>query len=176
MRPAASSPRSSRTRVPRGAEYPFGRAEGSFFLGGGEDPAWEPAQPLLAYGANASPARLAAKLPGARVAALAGTLRGWAVVHSAHVSPYGSVPATLVRDARSEAPVHVLLLDDLGSLDGTEPNYDRVRLEGLDLEVQRLGRIEAIDAYISKWGPLLVEGEPVALGAMDQSDLRRIIT
>ena len=132
----------------------------------------------MAYGANGSPARLADKLPGARVAALAGTLRGWAVVHSAHVSPYGAVPATLVPDPAARADVHVLLVDPAAgaALDSTEPNYTRERLDGLDLEVERLGRITRADAYLSRWGPLLVDGRPVALGALAQDELRAILS
>ena len=155
------------------AEYPFGRADGSFDLG---TPGPLPdGEPLLAYGANASPERLAAKLPGVRVAALAAELRGWAVVHSAHVSPYGSVPATIVEAEGAVARVHVLLVEDRGPLDETEPNYDRVRLTGLDLEVERLGRVEAADAYVSKWGPLLVDGRPVPLGSRPQSELLNLV-
>ena len=166
----------------RADEYPFGRAEGSFFLNGAEaepldvDPALPP---LLAYGANASPLRLQAKLgAGARIAALAGTLRGWAIVHSDHVSPYGAVPATLVRQEGAVAAVHVLLLDDRAraeSLDVSEPNYDRVRLTGLELEVERLGRLDAVDAYISKWGPLYVHGQPVPLGSLPQETLLGVV-
>ena len=158
-------------------DYPFGKADGSFFLNGGdaEPLPWHPGRPpLLAYGANASPERLTAKLgPSARVAALAGVLRGWAVVHSNHVSPYGAVPATLVRAEGAVAAVHVLLLDDPARLDVTEPNYHRRRLTGLDLEVDRLGRVESVDAYVSKWGALEVDGRPVPLGALSQAELLR---
>ena len=61
---------------------------------------------LLAYGANASPEALTRKLahlPPEPIAALRVALRGWDVVYSAHVSPYGSVPATVVQLA--PAPV-----------------------------------------------------------------------
>ena len=155
--------------------YPFGKADGSFFLGGGDAADPLPAgPPLLAYGANASPERLASKLgPETRVAGLAGVLRGWAIVHSAHVSPYGAVPATLVPAAGAEAAVHVLLLDDPAPLDVTEPNYHRRTLTGLDLEVERLGRLESVHAYVSKWGPLEVDGRPVPLGSLSQEELLR---
>jgi hypothetical protein len=128
---------------------------------------------LLAYGANGSPQRLAAKLPGVAVAALAATLHGWAVVHSRHVSPYGQVPATLVRAPHARADVHALLIADAdrAALDATEPNYDLVALTGLRLDVERLGRVDAADAYVSKHGPLLVDGAPVPLGALAQPRL-----
>lgn len=152
--------------------YPFGRAARSFYLGGCAD-ALPDGRPLLAYGANGSPGRLATKLPGAAVAALAATLHGWAVVHSRHVSPYGQVPATLVRAPGACAAVHVLLVAGAAraALDATEPNYDRVTLTGLELEVERIGRLDRADAYVSKHGPLLVDGAPVALGALPQPRL-----
>ena len=163
-------------RARRADEYPFGRAGGSFFLNLSDGEPLPAGPPLLAYGANASPARLAAKLgPEARAAGLAGTLRGWAVVHSNHVSPYGAVPATLVPAEDAVTAVHVLLLDDLALLDATEPNYDRRRLTGLDLEADRLGRLDAADVYLSKWGALKVDRKPVPLGALTQAELLRVL-
>ncbi len=124
--------------APAPGTYPFGRAAGSFYLGGCED-ALPDARPLLAYGANASPAALAGKLgSGAVAAALAGTLRGWAAVHSRHVSPYGQVPATLVPAPGAALAVHILLVADPAALDATEPNYERVALRGLDLVAEQL--------------------------------------
>jgi hypothetical protein len=111
------------------------------------------------------------------VAALAATLHGWAIVHSRHVSPYGQVPATLIPAAGAVAAVHVLLVADAdrAALDATEPNYDLVRLTGLALDVERLGRLSEVDAYVSKWGPLLIDGEPVPLGARPQPELVRAV-
>jgi hypothetical protein len=173
MSAADSSRPSSKRPLPRAwaDRYPFDRGAGTFFLGA-PDPLPD-GTPLLAYGANASPEALGRKLPGARVAALAGLLRGWAVVHSAHVSPYGSVPATLVAQPGGEVAVHVLLVEGgPDDLDATEPNYRRTLLRGLDLEVDRLGRVAEAEAYVSKHGPLLVDGAPVALGALSQPELR----
>jgi hypothetical protein len=176
MNEAGSSRRSSKRPLPRAwaDRYPFARAGGSFHLGA-PDPLPD-ATPLLAYGANASPEALARKLPGARVAALAGVLRGWAVVHSAHVSPYGSVPATLVEAPTEAVAVHVLLIEGgPADLDATEPNYRRERLSGLDLECEHLGRVEQAEAYVSRHGPLLVGGRPVPLGALSQAELRAAV-
>jgi hypothetical protein len=161
-------------RAPRPDEYPFGRADGSFFLGGAEAGPLPSGPPLLAYGANASPARLAAKLgPGARAAALAARLHDFEVVHSAHVSPYGAVPATIVPAPGRVADVHVLLVDGdgRGALDATEPNYDRVLLDGVRLEAERLGAVDAVEAYVSRWGALRIGGRTVPLGSLPQRAL-----
>src|SRR4051794_35074206 len=154
------------------SRYPFGRARESFYLGFDGEPPLPGGMPLLAYGANASPEALARKLPGARVAALAGTLRDFAVVHSAHVTPYGAVPATLAPAPGAEERVHVLLVaGDRARLDATEPNSRRVRLHGLDLEVERLGRPHAVEAYVSRHGPLALGGRLVPLASKRQEEL-----
>jgi hypothetical protein len=153
--------------------YPFDRPRESFFVNGaGEGPL--PTGPgLIAYGANASPEALARKLPGARIAALAARLRGWAVVHSAHLSPYGAVPATIVPDAGAETAVHVLFVDeDRARMDATEPNYRRLWLHDLDLHVDRVGPVASAEAYVSRHGPLRIDGAVVPLGSRPQPELR----
>jgi hypothetical protein len=153
--------------------YPFDRPLESFYVNGAGDGPLPAGPPLLAYGANASPEALARKLPGARIAALAGRLRGWAVVHSAHLSPYGAVPATIVRDEAAEAVVHVLFVDEgRARMDATEPNYRRLWLHDLDLEVDRAGAIASAEAYVSRHGPLLLDGAVVPLGSRPQPELR----
>jgi hypothetical protein len=102
------------------------------------------------------------------VAALSARLDGWTVAHSAHVSPYGAVPATLVPAPGAVADVHVLLLEDRSALDATEPNYVRGTLDGVRVQADRLGVVERVEAYLSRWGPLLIEGRPVPLGALTQ--------
>jgi hypothetical protein len=156
--------------------YPFGQAAGSFYVGLDAGEPLPSGAPVLAYGANASPERLSRKLPGGRVAALAGTLRGYAVVHSAHVSPYGAVPATLVPAPGAEEDVHVLFVgDDRARLDASEPNYRRVRLHGVDLEVDRIGRVETVEAYVSHHGPLTDAGALVPLGSVPQDELHGLL-
>lgn len=153
--------------------YPFDRPRESFFVNGADAGPLPAGPPLIAYGANASPEALARKLPGARIAALAARLRGWTVVHSAHVSPYGAVPATIVRDEHAEHAVHVLFVDeDRARMDATEPNYRRVWLHDLDLEVDRVGPIASAEAYVSRHGPLIIDGAVVPLGSRAQPELR----
>ena len=157
--------------------YPFRAAAGSFFLGGADAGPLPPWPPVLAYGANRSPEALAAKLPGARVAAIAARLAGWRAVHSAHVSPYGAVPATLVAAPGHVLDCHLLFLEEgVARLDASEPNYRRVRLAGLNLEADALGRVGEAEAYVSRHGVLAGrDGRAVGLRAHPQKELQALL-
>ena len=114
--------------------------------------------PLISYGANAAPEALALKLaplPGEPLPVVRSQLRGFDVVYSAHVSPYGAVPATLLESPGTVAPVFVLhaTAEQRALLTATELNYDLVTVAGMD-------------AYRSKHGCLELEGSPVALAAV----------
>jgi hypothetical protein len=145
-----------RADVARVRDYPFhavGSVEG-FVLGGGcggNGPL------LVAFGANAAPAVLAAKLGlGAAVTAAPASLNGFDVVYSAHVSPYGAIPATLVPSPGTAVAVHLLRLSGaaLAALDATEPNYERTELGG------------GVQAYLSRHGALSLDGTHQALSAI----------
>lgn len=114
--------------------------------------------PLLSYGANAAPEALALKLatlPGEPLPVMRSELRDYDVVYSAHVSPYGAVPATLVESPGTVAPVFVLhpTAEQHVLLTATELNYDLVR-------------IGEAQAYRSKHGCLELEGSAIALAAI----------
>jgi hypothetical protein len=112
---------------------------------------------LLAYGSNASPEVLRRKLGAAADAVLARpvTLADTDVVYSAHVSAHGAIPATLAHARGTEVDAWSLAVPAtaLAALDATEPNYVR-EAHG------------AAQAYVSRHGPLLIDGAPVALAAV----------
>jgi hypothetical protein len=149
----------------RALAYPFPTPERSYlYLEGkaaelpAEDPHLSGRTPLLSYGANAAPEALARKLaslPGLELPVLRAELEGFDVVYSAHVSPYGAVPATLVESPGTVAPVFVLhpTAEQRELLTASELNYDLVEMEG-------------IEAFRSKHGHLLLEGSAVALAAI----------
>jgi hypothetical protein len=133
--------------------------------------------PLLAAGANASPARLREKLRdalGPGVALVPAEARGLAVVHSAHLSAYGAVPATVLPCPGAASRVLLLWLtpEQVAGLDGTEAlgmNYRRERWTGMELRLAGGQRLTACDAYVSLHGPVRVDGAPVALAAISQA-------
>ncbi|HET8956497.1 MAG TPA: hypothetical protein VFN18_12640 [Solirubrobacterales bacterium] len=151
----------------RALDYPYEAPERSYLYRDGEahelptDPDLSGRAPLLAYGANASPEALGRKLallPDAELPVLRAALAGFDVVYSAHVSPYGAVPATLIESPGTTAPAFVLHPTPAqhAALTATEPNYDLVEVNG-------------IAAYRSKHGCLELDGSPVALAAVRAS-------
>lgn len=114
--------------------------------------------PLLSYGANSAPEALAwklASLPEQELPVLRAELEGFDVVYSAHVSPYGAVPATLIESSGTTAPVFVLhpTTEQHALLTASEPNYDLTEVNG-------------IAAYRSRHGCLEIDDSPVALAAV----------
>jgi hypothetical protein len=148
----------------RALEYPYATPERSYLYRDGaaaelpDELDLGNRAPLLAYGANAAPETLAyklASLPGEEMPVLRAELEGFDVVYSAHVSPYGAVPATLLESPGTVAPVFVLhpTEEQMALLTATELNYDLVEVSGMA-------------AYRSKHGCLELNGSPIALAAM----------
>ncbi|HEY6731802.1 MAG TPA: hypothetical protein VI039_12365 [Solirubrobacterales bacterium] len=158
-------PRQPAAILERALDYPYATPEGSYLYRDGqaaELPAAGPdlaeRSPLLAYGANAAPEALARKLsplPGEEMPVLQSELEGFDVVYSAHVSPYGAVPATLLESPGTLAPVFITYPTprQRALLTASEPNYDLVEVAGMP-------------AYRSKHGSLSIGGSPVALAAV----------
>lgn len=125
---------------------------------------------VLAAGSNASPIRLAEKcgedavIPVARIAA-----DDTAIVYSAHISRYGSIPATRIHHPGSRSFVHVPLLDpdQLAAVDATEGSYEREPLDGYYPAF--LGQVWV---YQSWRGLLRPAGEPIRVSEVPaKSDL-----
>jgi hypothetical protein len=160
--------------VARALAYPFGIPDGSYVLAGGEpeplgDEALEDRVAVLAYGANAAPAALAAKVgPDARVPVVAGELRDFDVVYSAHISPYGSIPGTLQHAPGAVASVHTVHLTpaQLARVHRSEPNYEFVALKAVDLRLEGGGRADSVAAYVSRHGCLRRDGGHVGVAAI----------
>ncbi len=133
-------------------------------------------RPLLAYGANASPAVLARKLaalPRQPLPVLRAELADFDVVYSAHISPYGAVPSTLQRSPGTTAPVYVAYptAEQERALTATEPNYELVQLE-LEVRVEDGAALALLDAFVSRHGCLSLDGGEVALAAVESAGRR----
>ena len=165
--------------VKRALAYPYPASPRSFVQLGGRSlgaprrrPRPRRPPPLLAYGANAAPSALARKLaalPEQPLPVLRAELHEFDVVYSAHVSPYGAVPATLRPSPGTAVAVFVAYpdggaaagaLDDRAELRADEPAPGSPAVPTGDRALPRL------DAYLSRHGPLELDGGEVALAAI----------
>jgi hypothetical protein len=125
---------------------------------------------LLAYGANAAPEALARKLRenAEPLPLLRATLSGFDVVYSAHVSAYGSVPATLHPSPGTEVDVFVAhpSAEQLELISATEPNYELGTLDGDRCRCDEAAAAAELLAFRSRHGCLRVDGSEVALAAV----------
>jgi hypothetical protein len=162
----------------RALEYPYATPERSYLYRDGtaaelpaEGPELAGREPLLAYGANAAPEALAyklASLPSEELPVIRAELEGFDVVYSAHVSPYGAVPATLKESAGTTAPVFVVFPNrgQLELLTAYEANYELVAMRGVCCRLVDGTTVEELAAYRSVHGCLHLDGGEVALAAV----------
>jgi len=163
--------------VRRALDYPYSVPQRSFVLVGSR--ALAPSEvevdlsariAVLAYGANAAPEALARKLApdSDPVPMLRATLSGFDVVYSAHISPYGSVPATLLHSSGTEVDVFVAYLTaaQLELVSATEPNYELTALERGCCRCGEAGVPDDLPAFESRHGCLQIDGSAVALAAV----------
>lgn len=123
---------------------------------------------LLAYGSNAAPAVLARKLaplPELPLPLFAAELADFDIVYSAHISAYGSVPATLRRSPGTVANAFVAYPteEQLRLFAATEPNYELTRLGGISCLLETGAQVTELAAYTSRHGCLSIDGAEVAL-------------
>jgi len=166
--------------VERALGYPYGAPPGPFAQLGHQtlDPAEveidrEARTPVLAYGSNAAPRVLSRKLAlsDQPVLVVPARLCEFDVVYSAHISPYGAIPATLQRSPGTEVQVHVIYMTraQIGVISATEPNYEAELLAGIECRLEDGEELSEVSAYISRHGCLLVDGSEVALAAVTAS-------
>lgn len=126
---------------------------------------------MLAYGSNAAPEVLARKLAlsDQPVLVVPAWLDDFDVVYSAHISPYGAVPATLQRSPGTRVRVHVVYMTSAqaGLVSATEPNYEAAKIDAAVCRLDDGGEIAGPAAYLSRHGCLLHEGAEVALAAVE---------
>lgn len=170
-----------RERLRRATAYPYAIPERSFVQVGQrtlELPATgldlSGRGPLLAYGSNTAPEALVRKLaaePPTPLPLIRAELTDFDVVYSAHLSPYGAVPATLRRSPGTTATVFVAYPTERQrrSLAATEPNYEPRRLQGISCRPELGEPLAEVDAFRSRHGCLLLDGSEVALKAIAAS-------
>tara|TARA_Y100001936_G_scaffold253870_1_gene321779 strand:- start:7624 stop:8298 length:675 start_codon:yes stop_codon:yes gene_type:complete len=139
--------------------------------------------PVLAYGANASPSRLAIKFqsmnPGAIIPVIPATLHDFDIVFASHFSSYGSIPATLQESPGTRVSVSVTwfnekLLERMNETELGNRNYVLGSSDKIYLDIESIGRVKNIYSYWTKRGCLLIHGSPISLKAILASNRKFI--
>ncbi len=170
-------------RIKRALDYPYHWSGDCFvFHDGGPHPV-APGQrkelrrertPVLAYGSNRAPEQLARKfgrLPLANAILVERChVEHWDVVHSAHITSYGAVPAALHRSPGTRIKVAVTWLDDeqLAAMDHSESagrNYARQAIGAA--RVGDDGFETLVEAYLTSHGPLRIGSEVAGHGDIE---------
>lgn len=127
--------------------------------------------PVLAAGSNQSPEQLARKYAGhsgISIVCQRARLHDFDVVYAAHLSSYGSVPATFQASPGTAVTVFVQWLDprSLQRMHETEGNYTYDALDGVRVELDGGGELDAAFAYSSRVGCFNHRGACLALAAI----------
>ncbi len=129
--------------------------------------------PVVASGSNGSPDQLARKYAGTDdvIPTLVGTLRDHSAVYAAHLTGYGSVPATLHHTPGASVRVFVnyLTAQQRDRMDATETlgkHYAHTELRDLDLALENGERVRSATAYVSITGVIAHEGRAQRLSAI----------
>jgi hypothetical protein len=167
--------------VQHAKSYPFSPPDHGFLYEGGDWERLDPGRfdderlegegrvPVLAAGSNQSPAQLKRKYghlaDAGMIPARRGVLHEFDVVYAAHLTGYGSVPATFQRSPGTAVTVFVLWLDEpqLARMHETEGNYTYDHLHGIRITLDSGAPMEQAFAYSSKSGCLNHGGACVSL-------------
>ena len=130
--------------------------------------------PVLAYGANASPERLRRKFAPfgpAVFPVLRARLHDFDIVHAAHISSYGAVPATIEPSPGTVCEIALTCLDEreLARMHETELRRRTYRfglLRDIRLEPALLPATSTVSSYVGDCGTIAPEGAPCALAAI----------
>lgn len=168
--------------------YPFKQPERSFIMDGeGLHPLPQGPLPegllqgreaVIASGSNASPERLQQKFrPHEEAVIVTGAwICDYAIAHSAHISSYASIPATLhhLPGVRSRVYINWLTPSQLKAMHATEAlgsHYGYYRLENLTLECDHDSGLRSAHVYWSLPGTLHADGRPILAADWDQETL-----
>jgi len=157
--------------------YPFAIPERSYVFVDGDIRPWDASLdrtghiPVIAVGSNQSPDQLRRKydgFSGIAIPAERARLHDFDVVYAAHISSYGSVPATLQASPGTAVALFVLWMDEpaLARMHATEGNYTYDRLKGIRLELESGRTLDQAYVYSAKVGCLNVEDGCASLAAI----------
>ncbi len=170
--------------IDRALGYPYDIRDSSFTLHRGRAVAFEPMatadrRPVIAIGSNRAPQQLKRKFgDNETVPVQHGRLYDHDVVHSAHLSSYGAVPATLRHVTSTEVHVAIawltsMQLEIMHKTELPHGNYEYIELRNIRLETEHGETVSSAFVYQSTRGHLAdADGAPFALAEVRASRRR----
>ena len=166
----------------RALGYPYSSPRGDYLFRNGnvenldKEFNLEGRTPVLAVGSSRAPEQLHRKFGNNQtipVTELA--LNDYDVVYSAHITSYGSVPATLCfsQGATVKLALNWLKPNQLEIMHRTEAvgfNYDYCKLNKLSAQPEIPYENLSVGCYIARRGAICINGKPVALSAVAASN------
>ena len=168
----------------RAYDYPYDRPDFSYLYDNGEVrrlESWSAdvttgRTAVLAFGSNAAPEQLQrkfAEIPGTVIPVVQAELADFDVIYSAHLTSYGTIPATLAPSPGTRLHTWVTWLDndqltrmhesETGSSWGAAVNYAYGHLHDIELKLDiGAGVLRRVGVYLSNHGALALTNEPVA--------------
>jgi hypothetical protein len=173
------------SQINKALAYPYPRPEQSFCLKMGKifpltnNPDFSGRTPVIACGSNGSPEQLIRKF-GSRdqddIYVTRALLSDFLCTYSAHITAYGSIPATIAPFPGHQTDCHITWLDNdqLSVMHESEAlgvNYRYSKLDHIRLKTEFHAPLASAFAYISLHGSLCIEGAPVEIsGISNQSN------
>ncbi|NMM43228.1 gamma-glutamylcyclotransferase [Rhodospirillaceae bacterium KN72] len=149
----------------RARSYPYLAPPDSYCWRDGAVEPFDPADrdgrtPVLAYGSNRTPERLAQKFASLGTHTIPverAVLRDFDVVYSAHITSYGAIPAMLQHCPGATVEVAVTWLDDaqlpiMHDSEMAAANYVYARLETVSLQLGSGGGLSSVQCYVGRHG------------------------
>lgn len=162
----------------RAKGYPYAIPDASYLFEDGRAHPWvhektdawlDGRRPVLAVGSNQSPDQLTRKFsdkPWGPIPVTRARMHGYDVVYAAHISSYGSIPATLFRAPETTVTLFITWLtpEQEVRMHATEGNYAFGRLRGVRMEVETGTPLDHVHLYAGQRGALRgPDGTPVPL-------------
>ena len=169
------------SRIDRALAYPYPRPPHSFRLTKGkiapltDAPDLSGRTPVIACGSNGAPEQLIRKFTSRvqnDIYVTHALLAGFLCTYSAHLTAYGSIPATIAPFQGHQTDCHITWLDDeqLTVMHGSEAlgvNYRYSKLDHINLETEFHAPLTSAFAYISLHGSLCIEDAPVEISGIN---------
>lgn len=132
--------------------------------------------PVIACGSNASPQQLIRKFRGIETDPIYVTqarLSDFVCCYSAHITSYGSIPATLAPVSGNETDCHITWLteaqlDHMHVTEAIGQNYRFSHLDKIELRCLERGILNDAYAYISLHGNILLNDAPIIVSNIDK--------